>query len=66
MRTTTKPARQERTRLSCDIIHETDAAVLIEVSGERHWLPSSTIHAIHRDEGAIVVDVWILEKRNLV
>ena len=52
------------------ILHETSAAILIEVEGTGLWFPLSTVHEIHRNptdvySSSILVEHWIADKKGV-
>lgn len=52
------------------ILHETSAAILVEVEGTGIWFPLSTVHEIHRNptdfwSSQVIVEHWIAEKKGL-
>ena len=56
------------TEVECKRVRESDAAVLIEVDGEEHWIPHSQIESMHfnmHERGSIVMTDWIAEKKGL-
>lgn len=49
----------------------TDAAILVEINGEEHWIPQSQIDDDSEvwkkgDEGRLVISEWLAEKKGLV
>lgn len=50
---------------------QTPRAILVEIDGEKHWIPQSQIHSdseVYRkdDSGTLVVTRWFAEKEGLV
>lgn len=56
---------------NCFVIAETDAAILVEIDDEEHWIPKSQIHDNSEvyasgTEGQLIVSEWLAEKKGLV
>lgn len=52
-------------------IRETDAAILVRVDGEQHWIPKSNISddsEVYKngDEGGVVITQWLAEQKGFV
>lgn len=52
------------------ILHETAAAILLEVEGTGIWFPLSQVHSVHHsqtggDDSRLVVEYWIANKKGL-
>lgn len=64
-------SRHENTvRVDCKVLDETPDAVLVEIDidggrPEKHWIPLSTVHEIHKQDGYIVADEWIVRKKGI-
>jgi hypothetical protein len=61
---------EKTSELECEIVRETEKALLIKHNDINHWFPFSTIHSITRKQGCmrhgtIVCDTWILVKKGL-
>ncbi len=60
----------ETVELQARCLRETDAALLVEIDGEEHWLPKSCV-ADHSevfeegDDGILVVAEWVAKDRGL-
>ena len=46
------------------VLHETDAAVLVEIDGEERWIPKSVTE--DWDGTTATVAVWWLEKEGMI
>lgn len=50
---------------------ETEAALLVTIDGEDHWVPKSQVHDDSEvwkmgDEGLLVISRWIAEQKSLL
>lgn len=53
-----------------EVIAQTDAALLVLIDGEKHWIPQSHVCKESEvwkkgDEGKLVITAWIAEKKGL-
>ncbi len=53
------------------VIRETEAALLLRIDGDDHWIPKSHIHddsEVYKDgtEGELIVSEWIATQKRLV
>lgn len=56
--------------VTCDIVRETDEAILINAYEEQYWIPMSQVEEIHKPLGRntdceVVMTRWIAEKKGL-
>lgn len=48
-------------------VRETDAAVLISVDDEDHWIPLSQVSSMHKGpKSTIVMSQWIANQKGLI
>jgi len=64
------PQKQPPVTVTGKILHETSAAILIEVEGTGIWFPLSQVHSIHHsqtgdDDSKVVVEHWIAAKKGV-
>ena len=53
----------------CEIITETDKAILIDVNGERIWIPLTQVEEIYRAKrgpDSITMTAWIAKMKGLI
>ena len=61
--------RGQCVEVNCTFLRETDAAVLIEVDGDEHWIPLSQVESMHKSsdgDGCILVSHWIADQKGLI
>lgn len=63
-------AEQEYRRVACEVVNQTDLALLVQVAGEEHWIPVSQLDPEQDlpDTGALAVvyvQEWLADKLSL-
>lgn len=61
-------SRPQEVEIKCRFIRETEAAVLIKVDGDEHWIPLSQVSEMHKvgDDGRIVVAQWVASQKGFI